>query len=234
MIMDFESKLLNIRQETSDVKTFRFEVPESFSFLPGQYIMLEIALNGEKERRAFSISSSPTKKGFIEITKKIGDSEFSQKLDSLQKGFVAHVKGPYGVFVFNESHDAILLAGGIGITTFRSYIEYATDKHLNNKITLFYSNKTPEDIAFRDELQDAARKNKNISIIETITRQEGNHDWVGAVGRIDENMIRENADVEGAIFYICGPPAMVDAMVDTVKNIGIPKERIKLEKFVGY
>lgn len=235
MILNFSSRLLAVKQETHDVKTFRFEVPDSFTFLPGQYITLELELDGSRDRRTFSISSSPTRKGFIEITKRIGQSDFSQKLDSISKGFSVNIRGPYGMFVLNEQHDGILLAGGIGITPFRSYMEYATDKKLKNNLTLFYSNKTPEDIAFREELEDISKVNKNIRIVETITRpEESKEKWPGTVGRIDESMIKENADIGSAIFYICGPPAMVDAMLEVVKGMGMPKEKIKTEKFIGY
>ena len=171
MVFDFNARLLKVKQETHDVKTFRFEIPKEFTFLPGQFVMVEIGIDGNSDVRPFSISSSPTRKGFIEVTKKIGGSDFSKRLNKMDDSYSARVKGPYGMFVLDESHDAILLAGGIGVTPFRCFMEYATDKDLDNKITLFYSNKTPEDVAFAAEFEELKRKNKNIKIISTITRR---------------------------------------------------------------
>lgn len=94
MAEEFGSKIIKIRQETSDVKTFRFEAPD-FTFAAGQFIML--GLPADKTAKPFSIS--PADKGFIEITKKITGHEFSQRLDALKEGDTVRIKGPYGVNV---------------------------------------------------------------------------------------------------------------------------------------
>jgi len=230
MVQEFSSELLEIRRETHDVLSFFFSTPDGFSFLPGQYVMLEI----KGDDRSLSVSSSPAEKGFIRVTKKITDGEFSKILVDLKEGDAAKIRGPYGSFVLDTSESAIMLAGGIGITPLMSMIKYAAENNLSNKVTLFYSNKTPEDVAFREELEEAAGENKNIKIIDTVTRPEKSKiPWAGLAGRIDEAMIRQNTDMKG-LFYICGPPAMVDAMIQTVKNLGIEQERIKTEKFTGY
>ncbi len=233
--MEFSSTVLSVKQETYDVKTFRFSTTAGFAFKPGQFIMLEFDLEGGKDTRAFSISSSPTNKGYVEIKKKIGQSEYSQKLDSLKEGSNAKIKGPFGMFILEENEkNIILLAGGIGVTPFRCMMHYATDKKLPIKVTLFYSSKTSEDIAFKDEFDQMTKKNKNIKIVYTVTRpEESKQPWPGTAGRIDENMIRQNVDTN-ALYYVAGPPAMVDAMVATVRGMGIPQDRIRIERFAGY
>lgn len=238
--MEFSSKVMEAKQETHDVKMLRFSAPPDFTFKPGQFIMLELDIEGKKDTRTFSICSSPTKHRFIEIAKKIGDSEYSKKLGELKEGDEVRIKGPFGLFVLDESRDAILLAGGIGVTPFRCYIEYAADKKLRNKIALFYSNKMPEDIAFRSEFADFSKMSSNIRIISTVTRpEESKEKWTDVAGRIDENMIRHHIStmgisIDSALFYVCGPPAMVEAMVTMVKGMGIAQNMIKIERFTGY
>jgi ferredoxin-NADP reductase len=238
-MMEFSSKLLAVKQKTHDVKTFRFSVPDNFSFAAGQFVMLFVDVEGNQDVRPFSISSSPAHGGWIEITKKIGDSRYSQNLNSLKEGDAVKIKGPSGRFILEEKEKiVVMLAGGIGVTPFRSMLYYATDKNLPTRFVLFYSNKTPDDIAFREEFEDLADKNKNIRIVYTVTRpEESNQKWTGPTGRIDEKMIRNNTDIHTlntALFYVAGPPSMVDAMVSTLKGMGVPHERIRVERFFGY
>ena len=112
-------------------------------------------------------------------------------------------------------------------------IKYASDKKLPVKITLIYSNKTPDDIVYKDEWNVFERENPNFKVIHTIT-QEGT-DWQGRTGRIDEAMIREfSSDINNTIYYICGPLGMVDSLSNLLKTMNIPLQNIKIEKFVGY
>ena len=223
----FSAPLLKVTKETSDVMTFRFSI--NMDFKPGQFVMLKV---GERSV-AYSISSSPTDKGYIEISMKTGPSDFKKALGSAKIGSVFEIKGPYGVFLFDESKDAIMLAGGIGITPFRCMIRYATAKNLPVRIDLIYSNKTPDDIVFRQELESTEKQNPNLKVTNTITRPEG-HEWKGATGRIDAGMIKKIAGWEKRVFYVCGPTAMVESIVTTLSQMGVPENQIRQEKFTGY
>ena len=235
-IKDFESKVLRVNQETAEIKSFQFSVPDDFSFKPAQHIVLELPVDGKKQMKSFSISSSPSKKGYIETTKRIGPSEYSKVMGSLKEGDVVRIKGPYGLFLLNEEKDAVMIAGGIGITPFKDMIEYASEKELPIKITLLFSNKTPEDIPFKEELDELDRKNPDLKIIHTITRpNQSKEEWNGLTGHINEEMIRKEVEsFEGKVFYICGPPSMVNEVVAILEKMEIPKEQIKLERFTGY
>ncbi|MBI2173229.1 MAG: xylene monooxygenase [Candidatus Aenigmarchaeota archaeon] len=220
------SVLTRKKEETHDIKTFRFA--GSMDFRPGQFVMLKV---GEKSE-AFSVCSSPTEKDYMDLTMKMTDSDYKRALDAAAIGDSFEIKGPYGVFLLDENRDAVMLAGGIGVTPFMSMIKYATAKKLPAKITLLYSSRTPEDIAFRKELEELQKENKNLRVIHTVTRAEGLQ-WSGRKGRIDENMIREFLKRQ-PVFYVCGPPAMVDGTVQILKDIDIEENRIKREKFTGY
>jgi ferredoxin-NADP reductase len=164
-------------------------------------------------------------------------SAFKRKLASLAHGERVTVGGPIGNFVLHEdtSRVAVMLCGGIGITPVRSMIKYATDVRLTLQIVLLYSSKTPEDILYRREFEDWKKANPMLRVVHTITRPESSSErWDGLTGRITENVIRENAELADAIFYICGPPSMVESMISILSAMKVPSENVKKEKFTGY
>lgn len=226
------------RREAEGIETFRFS--SNMHFKAGQYIMIELDIEPEDPRgndRQFSISSSPTEKGYIEITTKLSESPFKKRLAELKKVEEVRIKGPMGSFGFQKDTErpAVMIAGGIGITPFISMMKYLTINSSPAQITLLYSNKTPEEIAFRKDLEQLEKSNKNLCVIHTITRPgESKQQWTGKTGRIDAGFIGENADIEKSIFYICGPPAMVDSMINILKSLEISDDRIHVERFIGY
>jgi ferredoxin-NADP reductase len=155
------------------------------------------------------------------------------------------------------SKHTIFLSSGIGVTPFRSMIKYATDKQLPVKITMFDSNRSQQNILYKDEFDKWAAQNKNLKIVYTITEEEKGREqeqhrmadasgstteikgnWNGERGRIDRTMIERHLskeEISNAIFYICGPPGMISALEDLLKKqFQIPEERIKVEEFTGY
>ncbi|MDZ7735296.1 MAG: FAD-dependent oxidoreductase [Gammaproteobacteria bacterium] len=104
-----------------------------------------------------------------------------------------------------------MIAGGIGITPFRSMIRHAVDTAAGNAIILLYSNDTPDEIAFREELDSLAENNDWLTVIHTITGDSGS--WSSRTGRIDADLIAEHAGrLDSPVYYVCGPPDMVKAM----------------------
>lgn len=228
-----QGEILEIINETHDVRTLRIKFPDtdSFSFLPGQFVMLTINSDPEKQKRSYSMASSPTQTNAIDITFRI-EGKFTSKLGSLQKGDALTVMGPYGHFTFHDgiNHGLVLVAGGTGIAPFRSYIRYIIDKKLRNKVTLIYSSKTPEDIIYYNELKQLELKNNNLKCIFTVTRHLDK--WEGLTGRIDEDMIKAHvANLPEHIFYSCGPTELVNEVVAILKNNNVKDEQIKTEKW---
>ncbi len=233
--MEFGTRVEEIIRRAHDVKSFRFRRPEGFDFDPGQFLFITILIGGEKKRKHFTISSSPTEKSFIEFTKKImEDHEFSTALDKLQIGDWAYIDGPYGEFTFTGEFPKIgMITGGIGITPFMSMINYCTDNGLNAQITLLYGNRSEESIAFWEELSNLEKRNKNLRIIHTLSHPSD--EWKGRRGHVDLQMIKDAIpDYGERVFYICGPPALVTDLVTALKKLGIPDEKIKTENFFGY
>ena len=232
--MKFESKFQEIISRTHDVTSFRFPRPAELDYKAGQFFFVTIKQENKELSKHFSFSSSPTEKDHIEFTKKFTDHEYSLALKAAKVGDWARIDAPYGQFTFEGEYPKIaLLGGGIGITPFMSICKNATDKDLNSKITLFYGCRTENDMAFRVELEELAKKNKNLNLIYIINQPT--EKWKGATGNINAEMVKQLLpDYQENVFFTCGPPPMVEAMEKLVISLGLPKEKLKRELFSGY
>ena len=260
--MEFKISLQESRKEALNTKTFIFSRPQGFDYLAGQYVYLTLPyLNFPDERgdtRHFTLSSSPTEK-YLAITVRLrhspasqgvalrGQSGFKQTLDSLPKGAELSMRGPNGDFVLGN-YDAtehtptakvapqIFIAGGIGVTPFRSIIKYVTDSAIEVPIMLLCSNFVPEEIPFKKELDNTVKKHENLEVIHTITKpKESCVRWDGLAGRVDGGVIKKlTSEVRQPTYWLCGPPAMVTSVEDILEKMGIPEGRVKVEKFTGY
>jgi len=236
-VQDFETRVVAIVRRTRDIKSFRFAVPGEIAFQPGQYLVLTIKINGVDAVKHFSLSISPTEKGYVEFTKRITESEFSLALDRLKVGDWARIQLPYGFFTFTGEHEKIaFLVGGIGITAVRSICKYACDMKLPTDIVLIYANRTEEDIAFRQDLIEMAAQNRRLRVVYTLDAPLDKAAWKGRVGFISGALVREELpDFAERFFYLCGPPRMVDALRGMLaQELNIEQERIVWEHFLGY
>jgi len=234
---ELETKIIEIIQRTKSVKSFRFAVDERVLFKPGQYVLVSIDVAGEKQTKPLSISNSPTEKGYIEVTKRITDSDYSKVLNGAKPGDTVFIKFPFGKFTFEGEHKKIaLLSGGIGITPFRSICKFATEKKLNTDIFLFYGNNTLDDIVFHDELEDMEKNNTNLHITYTLSQVDVCPSDSFKKGYIDKCMIEKTMpDYSERTFYVCGPPGMVSSLTDILKKeLGISEDQVIVEKFMGY
>jgi ferredoxin-NADP reductase len=231
-------KLVSTRPETASVTSFLFEKPKDFQFSAGQFTNITIPVDNCDERcnsRNYSISSSPLEE-FLMITTRHGVSRFKQTLQAALPGFEVDLKGPFGKLILTEDphKEAVLIAGGIGITPLHSIIKYATEKQLPKKITLLYSNKTADDIPFYTELEELRAKNPQLTIHYTVT-QNTDTSWHGKTGRITKEVIQEliphYQDVE---YYVTGPAPLVLDMKKQLKEINVADLSIKSELFTGY
>ncbi len=230
--------LQKIRPETSEVSTFFFTPDAPIVFKPGQHISMILPIEKPDERgkvRTFTLSSSPTE-GALTITTKKGPSSFKKALFQLALGATIDCRGPGGMFYLKEENlQHVFLAGGIGITPFHSMVRYACDGKKNVQMTLLYSNKNPDEIVFKDELDAFVKKNPNLHIVYTITQPDQGTIWQGRVGRIDELLLPETSSRSpGSHSYASGPPLFVDAMLAILKALDIPEKHQHFERFTGY
>ncbi|MCQ9206692.1 MAG: FAD-dependent oxidoreductase [Omnitrophica bacterium] len=237
-MIQFETEVVDVIKRAKNVKSFRFTAKDNIDFKPGQFFFVGITIGGIERVKHFSFSNSPTEKGYVEFTKRITGSEFSGALDKLKKGDQTKLKLPFGSFTFLGEYKKIaFLSGGIGITPIRSICKFALDKGLSTDIVLLYGNNTERDIIFRQDLDEIARLNKNFRVIYTLTGWGlDKSDWRERIGHIDSNMIKsEVPDFRERIFFLCGPPQMVENLKGVLKDgLGIGEENIRTENFTGY
>ena len=234
-IKEYNLKLLEVIQETPEVRLYRFRHPDDneFNFYPGQFMMVSFIDESEiKYARAYSIASSPENKKYIEMgLDKV--AKFTARMFELKGGEILKLKGPYGKFYFSPEmkNNLVLIGGGTGITPLMSIARYCTDKELSNKIKLIYSVKTPEHIIYKDEYEKLKHQNKNFDCTITITRpEESQNEWNGRAGRIDLELIKHSVDdVKGSIYFLCGPNEFVKNIIFMLESIGVMKEQIKTD-----
>ena len=236
-------KLVKKVEEAKGTKSFFWEPEKPVNYLAGQYFYFTLpSLKYPDPRgatRHLTLSSSPTEENLLRMTTRIRqESGYKKTLDELEIGSTIEGEGPEGTFILDEKEPGphVFLAGGIGITPFRSMIKYAADKNLNTQIHLIYSNSIPEEITFRNELESWAKSWPNLKLDMTITKpEESSEKWSGLTGRIDENLIRQLiTDTGKPVFWVCGPPAMVEAMEQTLGKLNISSGKVRSEKFTGY
>ena len=238
-MIEFDSRITEVIQRTDDVKSFRFETKENATFVAGQFFFLTIKVDGKDASKHFSFSNSPTEKGYIEFTKRITTSSFSQALDKLKVGGEIHVKMPFGKFTLEDNNKKIaFLSGGIGITPIRSMCKFAIDKGLKKDMVLLYGNSLEKDIIFKDDLDKLQSESKNFKVVHTLTskNEEALTGWEGRKQYIDDNMVKEEiTDYKERLFYICGPPLMVSGLVKILlEKLNLSQEQVKFENFTGY
>jgi ferredoxin-NADP reductase len=220
---------------------FHFAKPEGFTYQAGQSIDLFLInppeTDAEGNKRAFSLTSAPHQPDLM-ITTRMRDTAFKRVLGNMEPGGIVTIEGPFGSFLLHEnnSRPAIFLAGGIGVTPFRSMVLDATTRALPHRIVLFYSNRRPEDAPFLTELKEIEKQNKNFSLVATMTNMEkSSEQWEGERGYVDTAMLARHVP-EGTqpIYYLAGPQGMVLALRDVLKASEVSQDDIRYEEFAGY
>jgi ferredoxin-NADP reductase len=207
-------------------------------YRPGSYFWVELPDRGYQDekglRRHISLVTSPTETGVVGLATRLRDTAFKRTLAELDVGDEVAVEEPKGSFLLPEdtSVDYVFIAGGIGITVFRSMLRYIADEALPYRVTLVYSNRDRESAAFLDELEELERRIDGLRVVLTITEQEG---WEGESRRIDADMLREHlGDLETHRFYVAGPPAMAESVSESLLAAGVPEEQVVTSRFSGY
>jgi ferredoxin-NADP reductase len=208
-------------------------------FAPGQYFWVTLPDIGHQDerglRRHISVVTSPNERGVLGLCTRLRDTAFKRSLAELPVGAEVDVEEPKGDFVLPTATDRpyVFIAGGIGITVFRSMLRYIAEEGLPHRVNLVYSNRDQDSAAFLDELTELERDNPNVRLVLTMTDDPA---WQGETRHIDADVLREHLDAElGSYTYlIAGPPGMVEAIEHTVRDAGVPEEQIRPQRFSGY
>jgi len=237
----YETELKDREEVAEGTMAFRFAKPAGLEFKAGQSMNVGLINPPETDakgnRRSFSIVSAPFEHDLM-IATRMRDTAFKRVLKTMPAGSKVQLRGPGGKFVLegNDPRPAAFLAGGIGITPFVSMLRQAAKDRPPRKLCLFYSNRRPEDAAFLDELAGLQNRNPNYRFVGTMTEMDKSRKpWKGETGFIDKGMLaRHIDDVPAAVYYIAGPPAMVEAMQKMLAEAGVNGENMRSDEFFGY
>ncbi len=212
---------------------------EEVDFKAGQYFFVTLPEVGHEDekglRRHITVVTSPNERGVLGFATRMRDSAFKRSLDELPVGAEVEVEAPRGRFVLPEdsARPLVFVAGGIGITVFRSMLRYVSEERLPYHITLVYSNRDRESTAFLDELRELERELPDFRLILTMTQDPS---WEGERRKVDAQFFRdylgENADEY--TFLVAGPPEMAAAMQRELEEAGVTNENVVVERYSGY
>jgi len=229
-------RVVDIIPETHSTRTIRL-APVGEGFLPpfraGQFVALFLDIGGVRTSRPYSISSSPTQTGFIDITVRRMTPGFVSEFlnEHIAVGDRLQISGPAGSFCYEplvDTDDLVFLAGGCGITPFMSMIQHAADIRADITMHLIYGNRTAGDVIFKDRLEALASSLRSLRMDIVISEPEDGYQ--GRTGLLDTKCIRECvADLRGKTFFVCGPHAMYDVCLQALRDLGVPERRIKRE-----
>ena len=222
------ARITSIRTLTENEKLFEFRliddrIREAFCHQPGQFVELSIFGVGEAP---ISISSSTTKRGFIELcVRKTGT--FTEELHKMQCGDIVGIRGPFGRgFPIEEmrGHDVLLVAGGLGIAPLRSLINHIHDERSDfGKIIIIYGSRSPQDIMFREQFE-MWKHRKDFELHLTVDNPDDT--WDGEVGVVTKPFAQLEIDPDTTFGAMCGPPVMYRFVVEEMRKKHISYDHI--------
>jgi ferredoxin-NADP reductase len=227
---------------------FIFSPNAPMKFQPGQYMEWTLAhkkSDSRGNRRYFTVASSPSERD-IRLGVRFNDngSSFKRRMLAMQPGdeiIGGQLAGDF-TLPHNAKNKLVFIAGGIGITPFRSMIKAMSDRGEKRNVVLLYSNRTADEIAYRDVFDEAA-KTIGLKTVYSLTGAASppsisNNDYPISschFGRIDDNLIkREISDYRERTFYVSGTQSLVDGTTKLLRTIGIPRSQIKTDFFPGF
>lgn len=234
-------KLKERKEVAENTMAFFFDNPAGFEFAGGQSADVTLInppeTDAEGNTRAFSLASAPLEHDLMFATR-LRDTAFKRVFKTMSLGTAVKIEGPFGSMTLHKktARPGVILAGGIGITPFRSMLVQATQTNTGHRLLLFYSNRRPEDAAFLAELRELAKQYPNFTLVATMTNPEKSKvSWTGETGYINNGMLAKYVkDVAEPVYYTAGPPALVAGMRKLLGEAGVDEDDIRSEDFSGY
>lgn len=240
----FHLTVKEIIEETPDTKTISFWQPihQAVSYKAGQFITVIVEINGKKERRSYSMSSSP-REGNLAITiKRVNNGLVSNYLcDVIKVGDAIEVMEPMGHFVAEpraeKERNIVLFGGGSGITPLMSIIKTILPAESKTKVFLVYGSRSEEDIIFKKQLDQLEMKFQGrFKVIHVLTKPT--YTWTGYKTRINQAsaviFLKQDIGIHipDSEYYLCGPEGMMEQVSNALKLFNVPTENIHKEHFV--
>jgi ferredoxin-NADP reductase len=236
----FEAALAGRELVAERTMSFRFAKPADWTYRAGQFVDITVLdppeTDAEGNTRGFSISSAPSE-DVIMITTRLRDTAFKRVLQAMPLGTPVKIEGPFGdLRLHHADRPAVVLTGGIGITPFRSILlETIRSGGLPYPVVVLYANRRPQDAAFLDELRALAEQDANLRFVPTMSGLVASDAWHGERGHIDASMLGRHLEgLTDAIYYLTGPPGMVQGLRTMLVEAGVDEDDIRTEEFTGY
>jgi ferredoxin-NADP reductase len=237
----YDTTLRSSETVAEGTMAFHLAKPSGFDFKPGQSMNVSLIDPPETDARGnartFSIVSAPHEDELV-IATRMRDTAFKRTMRGMSQGGRVGLRGPAGLFTLDpaDSRPAVFLAGGIGVTPFVSMLRHAAHSALARDLWLFYSNRRPEDAAFLDELTGLPKRNPRIHFVGTMVEMDkSSRPWTGERGFLDRAMLeRHLRSLAGHVFYVAGPPGLVEAMQKMLTSAGVAEDAIHTDEFFGY
>ena len=216
-------KILRIEQITYNVKRFQFEKPSGYRFIPGQ--ATDVSINTpelKNELRPFTFTGLNSAE-YLEFTIKIytDHNGVTNALDKLKPGSELIIRDVWGDIAYKGN--GVFIAGGAGITPFISILRDLDSRRVIEKNTLIFANKTKNDIILENELRHLLGDSFiNILSHESISGY--------AYGFISTSFLKSNIPANNKNYYLCGPPPMMEAVLQQLSDLGISQNSITMEK----
>jgi predicted ferric reductase len=201
-------------------------------FLPGQFAWLTLGRTPFAiEDHPFSFSSSAEDGESVSFTiKELGD--FTRTVGAVELGTPAYIEGPHGAFSIDRyaGRGCVFVAGGVGITPVMSMLRTLADRGDTRPQLLVYGARAVDDITFREEVE-TLRKRLDLRVVYVLS--EAPPDWHGARGRITTRLLAGLLPENSAeyLYFVCGPPPMMDAVERSLRQAGVPWPSIYTERF---
>ena len=239
-------KVVKVVHETKDaVSIYLTEADGSaLEFRPGQFLSVDVTVDGERLRRAYSFANAclPDTPAHVTV-KRIEAGRVSNYLnDTVREGDELQVLGPSGSFTIeprqvNERH-LIMVAGGVGITPLMSIAESALRLERGSRVTLIYGNRTWDEVIFRDRLAALCAEFSDRLVVDHVLELPP-QSWSGGEGLLDSDVLETRmrtlgVEDNGLIrYFVCGPTPMIDAAHRALQRRGVDTNRIAEERFTS-
>lgn len=228
--LEAPARVMRFSNLVSDVRLFdvRFTEPalaESFTYRPGQFVMLSVLGVGEAP---FSLASAPTRRGTFQLGIRRAGVLTDYLFDHVREGDVVGIRGPLGNgFPVDKlrGSDILLVSGGLGMVPLRGLLQYLIDlRHEFGRVVLLYGTRSPDQVIFIHELQSLARRG-DVELHLSVDRDNG-LSWAGKVGVVTELIDDVQVDVKRTWAIACGPPVFYKFMLERLVGLGFAKDRI--------
>jgi len=239
-VQEYRTRTERISTLTPFIKAFRFHVlepEEGVSFLPGQYIQLQIPAGKSSQAppyRAYSIASSASEPRHIDIiVARIDKGEVSTYLhERLREGMELTMRGPFGDFYLREGdRDLLFVATGSGLAPILAILRHMAESGIRRRTTLYFGNRRPDDLFGMEELRDLGKSLPGFHFVPVLSRIPPGTTWTGERGRVTD-LIQKNITRNAPLdVYICGSSGMVEDSRSRLLEKGIPSERIFFDRF---